>query len=85
MVQHLLHQIKAQQFDADLDLYKGQSIITESNLITFESSKMDIYLDDISLQLYIIYLITTFFSVGRLLVTAARQQNMTCQRCAFTL
>ena len=29
--------------------YEGQSKITEPCLITFESSKMDIYLDDISL------------------------------------
>ena len=31
------------------DLYEGQSKITEPYLITFESSKMDIYLNDISL------------------------------------
>ena len=30
-------------------VYEGQSKITEPYLITFESSKMDIYLDDISL------------------------------------
>ena len=30
-------------------LYEGQSKITEPYLITFESSKIDIYLDDISL------------------------------------
>ena len=39
-------------------LYEGQSKITEPYLITFELSKMDIYLDDISLKLYDIYLIT---------------------------
>ena len=40
--------------------YEGQSIITEPYFITFESSKMDmlVYLDDSSLQLYAIYLIT---------------------------
>ena len=38
--------------------YKGQSKITEPYLITFKLSKMDIYLDDISLKLYVIYLIT---------------------------
>ena len=38
--------------------YEGQSKITEPYLITFELSKMDIYLDDISLKLYVIYLIT---------------------------
>ena len=41
-----------------LYLYEGQSKITEPYLITFELSKMDIYLDDISLKLYVIYLIT---------------------------
>ena len=30
-------------------MYEGQSKITEPYLITFESSKMDKYLDDISL------------------------------------
>ena len=40
------------------DLYEGQSKITEPYLITFELSNMDIYLDDISLKLYVIYLIT---------------------------
>ena len=39
-------------------VYEGQSKITEPYLITFELSKMDIYLDDISLKLYVIYLIT---------------------------
>ena len=39
-------------------LYEGQSKTTEPFFITFESSKMDIYFDDISLQLYLIYLIT---------------------------
>ena len=39
-------------------MYEGQSKITEPYLITFESSKMDIYLDDISLQLYVIHLFT---------------------------
>ena len=39
-------------------LYEGQSKITEPYPITFELSKMDIYLDDISLKLYVIYLIT---------------------------
>ena len=38
--------------------YEGQSKISEPDLITFELSKMDIYLDDISLKLYVIYLIT---------------------------
>ena len=38
--------------------YEGQSKITEPYLIAFELSKMDIYLDDISLKLYVIYLIT---------------------------
>ena len=38
-------------------IYEGQSKITEPYFITFESIKMDIYLDDISLQLYLIYLI----------------------------
>ena len=38
--------------------YEGQSKITKPYLITFELSKMDIYLDDISLKLYIIYFIT---------------------------
>ena len=37
---------------------EGQSKITEPYLITFELSKMDIYLDDISLKLYVTYLIT---------------------------
>ena len=40
------------------DYYEGQSKITEPYLITFELSKMDMYLDDISLKLYVIYLIT---------------------------
>ena len=64
-------------------MYEGQSKITEPYLIKFESSKMDIYLEDISL--YVIYLITYFISVGRLFVTVARQHNKTCQRGAFTL
>ena len=38
--------------------YEGQSEITEPYLITFELSKMDIYLDDISFKLYVFYLIT---------------------------
>ena len=38
--------------------YEGQSKITEPYLIRFELSKMEIYLDDISLKLYIIYFIT---------------------------
>ena len=38
--------------------YEGQSKITEPYLITFELGKMDIYLDDILLKLYVIYLIT---------------------------
>ena len=38
--------------------YEGQSKITEPYFITFESSKTDIYLDDIWLQLYVIFLIT---------------------------
>ena len=42
----------------DYVTYDGQSKITEPYLITFELSKMDIYLDDISLKLYVIYLIT---------------------------
>ena len=66
-------------------MYEGQSKITEPYLITFESSKMDIYLDYILLQLYVIYLITKFISVGRHFVTVAMQHNMTCQRGAFTL
>ena len=37
--------------------YEGQSKITEPYLITFELSKMDIYLHDISLKLYVIYII----------------------------
>ena len=36
-------------------LYEGQSKITEPYLITFESSKKDIYSGGISLQLYVIY------------------------------
>ena len=68
-----------------VSLYEGQSKITEPYLITFELSKMDIYLDDISLKLYVIYLITKFICVGRLFVMIARQQNTTCQRGAFTL
>ena len=44
-----------------------------------------LYLDDILLQLYVIYLITKFISVDRLCVTVARQPNMTCQRGAFML
>ena len=39
-------------------VYEGQSKITEPYLITFELSKMDINLNDISLKLYVIYLIT---------------------------
>ena len=66
-------------------IYEGQSIIIEPYLITFESSKMDIYLDDISLQLYVIYLITYFVSLGRLFVRFVRQQNTACQRGAFML
>ena len=66
-------------------VYEGWSKITEPYLITFELSKMDIYLDDISLKLYVIYLISEFISVGRFFVTVARQQNMPCQRGAFTL
>ena len=42
----------------DTKSYEGQSKLTEPYLITFELSKMDIYLDDISLKLYVIYLIT---------------------------
>ena len=38
-------------------MYEGQSKITEPYFITFESSKKNIYLEDISLQLYVIYLI----------------------------
>ena len=38
--------------------YEGQSIITEPSIITFELSKMDIYIDGVLLQLYVIYLIT---------------------------
>ena len=72
-------------FEVAVRLYEGQSKITEPYLITFELSKMDIYLDDISLKLYVIYLITKFISVGRLFVTVARQQNMPCQMGAFTL
>ena len=64
-------------------LYEGQSKITEPYPITFELSKMDIYLDDISLKLYVIYLITLFISVGRLFVTVARQHNMPCQSVAM--
>ena len=56
-------------------IYEGKSKITEPNLIAFESSKIDIYLDDILLQIYVIYLITYFISVGRLFVTVAWQQN----------
>ena len=37
-------------------MYEGQSIITEHYLITFKSSKIDVYLNAISLQLYVIYL-----------------------------
>ena len=39
---------------------RGSVKITEPNLITFESSKIDIYLDDILLRImiYVIYLIT---------------------------
>ena len=40
-----------------LQIYEGQSKITEPFFITFGSSKKYIYLDDISLQLYVIYLI----------------------------
>ena len=38
--------------------YEVQSKITEPYLITFELSKMDIYLDDISSKLCVIFLIT---------------------------
>ena len=38
--------------------YEGQSEITEPYLIIFKSSKMDSFLDDISLKLYVIYSIT---------------------------
>ena len=38
--------------------YEGQSEITESYLIIFKSSKIDSFLDDISLKLYVIYSIT---------------------------
>ena len=41
-----------------IEEYEGQSKITEPCLITFELSKMDIYLDDISLKLYVIFMIT---------------------------
>ena len=37
-------------FDCPIIQYEGQSKITEPYLITFELSKMDIYLDDISLS-----------------------------------
>ena len=46
---------------------------------------MDMYLDGISLQLYVIYSITLFISVGRPFVQVARQHNMTCQMGAFPL
>ena len=38
---------------------------------------MYIYLDDISLQLFVIFLITWFISVGKLFISVARQPNMT--------
>ena len=66
-----------------LQFYEGQSKITEPYLITFESSKMDLYLDDVSLQLCHLFNHLIYFS--RLFVTVARQENMTCQRGAFML
>ena len=53
--------------------------------MTFKSSKIDTYLDDISKELYVIYSITKFIFVGRLILPVARQQIMACQRDAFTL
>ena len=38
-----------------LHVYEGWSKITEPYLITFNSSKMDTYFNDISSQLYVIY------------------------------
>ena len=66
-------------------MYEGQSEITEPYLIIFKSSKIDSFLDEISLKLHVIYSITLFILVSRLFVPVARQQSMTCQRGAFTL
>ena len=54
----LVDMITKAKFSNICDKVKNQSKITEPYLITFELSKMDIYLDDISLKLYVIYLIT---------------------------
>ena len=57
---------EASEYDQEIpQSYEGWSKITEPYLITFELSKMVIYLDDISLKLYVIYLISEFISVGR--------------------
>ena len=66
-------------------LYEGLSKITEPYLITFNSSKMDTYLSDISSQLYVIYSMAYSISVGWLYILVARQPNMTCRTGAFTL
>ena len=50
--------IEALTFTSPALNLRSRSKITEPYLITFELSKMDIYLDDISLKLYVIYLIT---------------------------
>ena len=59
--------------------------MTEPYLITFNSSKMDTYLNDISSQVYVIYSITYFIFVGRLYILVAWQPNMTCRMGAFKL
>ena len=39
-------------------IFEGQSKTTEPYLITLKSRKMDLYLDDILAQLYVIYSVT---------------------------
>ena len=53
--------------------YEGQPKTNEISLITFNSSKMNIYLNYISLQLYVIYLITFSIYVVRVFVPVAMQ------------
>ena len=65
--------------------YEGQSKITEPYLITFKSSKMEIYKMIFHCSFNVICSITSFISVGRLCIPVARPQNMNCRTGAFTL
>ena len=53
--------------------HEGQPKTNEPSLITFKSNKINIYLNYISLQLYVIYLITFSIYVVRVFVLVAMQ------------